>query len=379
MRIAHLSDVHLGYRAYSKVDAYGQNQREADVMDAFRNALRLTLRREPDIVLITGDLFHTVRPSNASLLNAYQALKQFQEHRKGAPLILIAGNHETPRSAESMCILVLFSHLPGVQVVYREIEVLTLSSLGVSATCIPSRGVSELERKLLAPDPQAKVNLLLLHGILEGVTQFAIQNPIARAPILKEEWDYIALGDYHLFTKVAPNAYYAGATEFTSTNIWEEAGKPKGFILYDTEARQVEFVPVRTRAVYDLLPIDARDLTQAEINQAIAERAQAIPLEGAIVRQRIYNILPEQRSGIDGALIRELRVQALHYHLDMRMPRMGISHYVHSDESADEIDYRITLADEWRIFAQDYPLPPEVERTAFIETGARLLNEIAEE
>lgn len=379
MRIAHLSDIHLGYRAYSKVDANGQNQREADVMNAFRNALGLILRREPDIVLIAGDLFHTVRPSNASLLNAYQSLKQFQEQRKGAPLILIAGNHETPRSAESMCILVLFSHLPGVQVVYREIEVLPLSSLGVSATCIPSRGVSELERKLLAPDPQAKVNLLLLHGILEGVTQFALQNPIARAPILKEEWDYIALGDYHLFTEVAPNAYYAGATEFTSTNIWEEVGKPKGFILYDTETRQAELVPVRTRAVYDLLPIDARDLTQSEINQAIAKRAQAIPLEGAIVRQRIYNILPEQRSGIDGALIRELRVRALHYHLDMRMPRVGVNYSVHSGESEDETDGRITLADEWRVFAQNYLLPPEVERPAFIETGARLLYEIAEE
>ncbi|MER3403676.1 MAG: hypothetical protein C4337_10460, partial [Armatimonadota bacterium] len=379
MRIAHLSDVHLGYRAYSKVNAHGQNQREADVMHAFRDALKKALKREPDVVLITGDLFHTVRPSNTSLLNAYQTLKQFQERRRGAPLIIIAGNHETPRSAESMCILVLFSHLPGVQVVHRDIEVVPLSALGVSATCIPSRGVTEIERRILEPDPHARVNLLLLHGILEGVAQFTIQNPIARSAIVKEAWDYIALGDHHLYAQVAPNAYYAGATEFTSNNIWEEAGKPKGFILYDTETRHAEFVAVRTRNVLDLVPIDARELTQAEINEAIAERAQSIALDGSIVRQRIYNILPEQRSGIDGALIRELRAQALHYHLDMRLPRAWNASSVVATESSEEADTRLTLADEWRLFAQEYPLPAEIERPIFVEHGARLLRDISEE
>ncbi|CUU36938.1 MAG: DNA repair exonuclease [Fimbriimonadales bacterium] len=379
MRIAHLSDIHLGYRAYSKVNQFGQNQREADVMESFRDALKKTLRAEPDLVLITGDLFHTVRPSNTSLLNAYQALRQFQERRRGAPLVIIAGNHETPRSAESVCILALFKHLPGVSVVYSDIEVLDLTHLGVSVTCIPSRGVQEIERRLLAPDPTARVNLLLLHGILEGVTQFALENPISRSRIIRDEWDYIALGDYHLFTQVAPNAYYAGATEFTSPNLWEEAGKPKGFVLYDTDSRQAEFVEVCTRKVYDLTPIDARELTQAEINQAIQERAEKVNIRNAIVRQRIFNILPEQRSGIDGALIRELRAQALHYHLDMRLPRAWGASSQASDSSPDTAEARLTLADEWRLFAKDYPLPADMEREAFIETGARMLSEAGEE
>ena len=40
MRIAHLSDVHLGYRAYSRTNEHGMNQREYDVLQAFRRALR---------------------------------------------------------------------------------------------------------------------------------------------------------------------------------------------------------------------------------------------------------------------------------------------------------------------------------------------------
>jgi exonuclease SbcD len=74
MRIAHLSDVHLGYRAYSRTNEHGMNQREYDVLQAFRRALRAIRDAEPDLVLITGDLFHAVRPPNSSLIAAFQSL-----------------------------------------------------------------------------------------------------------------------------------------------------------------------------------------------------------------------------------------------------------------------------------------------------------------
>ncbi len=373
MKIAHLSDVHLGYRAYSRVDASGMNQRERDVLEAFRRALGAILKEDPPLVLITGDLFHTVRPPNYSLLNAYRLISEVQKQRGGKPLVIIAGNHDTPRTAESTCILALFSHILGVVVVFNEIEVVEFREWGVSLTCIPAKGVSEIERRILEPNPNAKVNLLLLHGILEGITQFALHNPVSRRAILRDEWDYIALGDYHLYTQVAQNALYSGATEFTSTNIWEEAGKPKGFILYETDTRQHEFRPIKTRKVVDLLPIDAQDLTQQELNALIAERAESHPdFDQAVVRQRIFHLHPELRSGIDGNLIRELRARALHYQLDVRVALpTGHGRFVTSDTSVE--DGRLTLVDEWRLFAQHYPLPSELNRAEFVALGERLL------
>ncbi len=79
------------------------------------------------------------------------------------------------------------------------------------------------------------------------------------------------------------------------------------------------------------------------------------------------------------ALIRELRAQALHYHLDMRLPRAWGASSQASDSSPDTAEARLTLADEWRLFAKDYPLPADMEREAFIETGARMLSEAGEE
>lgn len=371
MRIAHLSDVHLGYRAYSRVNEYGLNQREHDVLLAFRRALRAMLECAPDLVLITGDLFHAVRPPNSSLIHAYRALLHLQQARQGAPLVIIAGNHETPRVAGSGCILALFATLPGVQVVYDQIDSLEIEALNATLLCIPSRGVPEVERRLLQPNPRTRWNLLLIHGLLEGITPFVLERPIDRQRVVRDEWDYIALGDWHLYTQVAPNALYAGATEFTSTNIWEEAGKPKGWILYDAATRTHEFHAIRTRSVIDLAPIDAAELTAAELNTAIEARANALgdSLQGAIVRQRVWNLHPDLRRHIDGELLRELKARALHYMLDPRTARPNTREVSGGRPVETDGESRITLTDEWRQFAQTYALPTDIDRAAFIELG----------
>jgi exonuclease SbcD len=377
MRIAHLSDVHLGYRAYSRTNEYGMNQREHDVLQAFRRALRTIRDAEPDLVLITGDLFHAVRPPNSSLLAAYGYLSDFQKSRRNAPLVIIAGNHETPRVAGSGCILALLKHLDGVQVVYDQIDGLEIPALNATLLCIPARGVPDIERRILQPNPNTRYNLLLLHGLLEGVTQLTLERPIDRQKIVRDEWDYIALGDWHIYQQVAPNAIYAGATEFTSTNIWEEAGEPKGWVLYDADTRTHEFHKIRTRQVYDLLPIDAADMTAVELNQAIESRADALgdALNGAIVRQRVWNLHPDLRRQIDGELLRELKARALHYLLDPRPPRPSTGGRAYGQTSETDGESRLTLADEWRLFAATYDLPADIDRAAFIELGARYLQE----
>ena len=377
MRIAHLSDVHLGYRAYSRTNEHGMNQREYDVLQAFRRALRAVRDAEPDLVLITGDLFHAVRPPNSSLLAAYGYLSDFQKSRRNAPLVIIAGNHETPRVAGSGCILALLKHLDGVQVVYDQIDGLEIPALNATLLCIPARGVPDIERRILQPNPNTRYNLLLLHGLLEGVTQLTLERPIDRQKIVRDEWDYIALGDWHIYQQVAPNAIYAGATEFTSTNIWEEAGEPKGWVLYDAYTRTHEFHKIRTRQVYDLLPIDAADMTAVELNQAIESRADALgdALNGAIVRQRVWNLHPYLRPHIDCELLRELKARALHYLLDLRAPRPSTGGRAYGQTPEADGESRLTLADEWRLFAATYDLPADIDRAAFIELGARYLQE----
>ena len=63
MRIAHIADPHLGYRAYNRITSQGINRREADVFKAFQSALAKALWPEPRRMYTrrTTDLFYSDR------------------------------------------------------------------------------------------------------------------------------------------------------------------------------------------------------------------------------------------------------------------------------------------------------------------------------
>ena len=42
-----------------------------------------------------------------------------------------------------------------------------------------------------------------------------------------ENWDYVALGHYHVYRSVAPNAFYSGSLDYTSTNPWGELAEER--------------------------------------------------------------------------------------------------------------------------------------------------------
>lgn len=371
MKIVHLSDTHLGFRAYSRLTERGINQREVDVRVAFQRALRKAAELQPDLVLIAGDMFHTARPSNYSLIRAYRDLMQFQKIREGRPLAIVAGNHETPRTTGSGCVLSLFENIPGTRCVYNQIDAVTFEDIYV--LCVPSRGVEELGTTLIEPRSEFRVNVLMLHGMLEGVASFTeSEDAISKGQILRSDWDYIALGDYHIHQILADNACYSGSTEFTSTNIWEERETEKGIVEYDSDSRRIQFHPIQlARRVIDLKPIHAAELTLQEINDLIAQQAEEAGVDDAIVRQRVYDLRHEMRSGLDAAVLRDLRSRALHYQLTLQAYRARSAAMAGASSMPGE--ERLTLEEEWRQFAQGYDLPKEFDREKFIQQGLEYL------
>ena len=96
MKLAHLADLHLGFRQYYRQTTSGINQREADVAQSFTRAIDGVLEAEPDVVVFAGDLFHSVRPTNAAILHAFN---QLQRLRAGLPDAPIA-SYPRPESRE---------------------------------------------------------------------------------------------------------------------------------------------------------------------------------------------------------------------------------------------------------------------------------------
>lgn len=332
MRVAHLADAHLGFRQFQRLDAEGVNQRETDVAAAFRRAIDAAIARAPDAVLIAGDLFHAVRPTNRSIIEAFTQLARLRAALPEAPVVLIAGNHDTPRSVEAGSILKLMSSL-GVEVVDDQARRIEVPRLGLSVLAVPHAALLGGARDW-HPDPHARHNLLVLHPEIAGLFPENGASDYGgiriRAEELRaDEWDYVALGHYHVVHEVAPRAWYSGSLEYTSPNIWGEVREEeqrkvsKGILIADLESGAVERVALPpARAIHDLPRLDAAGMTAVELDAAIQGRLAELGggVAGAVVRLVVENVPRALAHALDHASLRAVRAEALHFHLDLRRP-----------------------------------------------------------
>ncbi len=385
MILAHIADPHLGIRQYHRQTPAGINQREADIAHAFRAAIDGVIEARPDAVVVAGDLFHSVRPTNAAIVFAFHQFQRLRAALPDAPIILIAGNHDTPRSVETGSILGLFEEL-GVDVAADEARRLVYPALDLSVLAVPHQALAGGDRPALRPEGTERNRVLVLHGEIEGV--FPEDRSAAEyggalvglAELGAEEWSYVALGHYHVQHQVAPRAWYAGALEYVSPNIWGELSleadsgvRGKGWLLVDLEDGKVKRMPLPlARRILDLEPIRAEGRNAAWVSAQITERLRAIAggLAERIVRLRVYDIPRHISRELDHAAIRGFKNEALHLHLDLRRPE------VQRVVGVGSPGRRQTLPELVTSYLARRPLPAELDREAFVRLGQELMDSV---
>lgn len=388
MQIAHLADAHLGFRQYHRQTPHGLNQREADIGNAFRHTLDGIIAAAPAAVLIAGDLFHSVRPSNPAILFAFHQLQRLREALPTAPIVLIAGNHDTPRSSETGSILRLFESL-GVHVVAEEARRLVFPELDLSILAVPDQALRAVPRPLMLPEGNERHQVLLLHSEVEGVFPFDRTSVeyggvvIGPGELTQGKWSYVALGHYHVPTRVAPRIWYAGALEYTSSNPWGELAEErkhgiegKGWLLADLETGEAAFQRVPpARRVMDLEPIEGAGLTAEEIDRQIAARVAAIEggLADQIARLLVWNVPRHVGRELDHAAVRAWKSQALHFHLDLRRPESA------RETGVGSPGRRQTLPELTAEYLRRRPLPGQMDRERFVQIGTGLLDQVERE
>ena len=381
LRLVHLADLHLGYRQYQRLTPRGINQREADVALSFTRAIDKIIELAPELVLIAGDVFHQVRPTNTAILHAYIQLARLRTALPHAEVVMVAGNHDTPRAAETGCILRLFVPI-GVHVVEAEPRALEFPSLDLSLLAVAD---NQHQRPKLVPSGSHRWNVLLLHGEVEGMLgPFAATHEMATQEIPQDElhgsaWDYIALGHYHVYRRIAPNQFYSGSLDYTSTNTWGErieeemAGVPgKGIIEHDLATGAHTFHPLPpSREFVDLPMVSARGLTTEEVNARIADVVESCPggIDDKIVRLVVRDLPRHITRQLDHKQLREFRRRALHFHLDTRRPEI-IRSVGHGAPGR-----RPSLADFVRDKLRERMVPADVDRDALVELGLRYLKD----
>ena len=385
MKLAHIADPHLGIRQYHRQTPAGINQREADIAHAFRLAVDGVIAARPDAVVVAGDLFHSVRPTNAAIVFAFRQFQRLREALPEAPIVLIAGNHDTPRSTETGSILRLFEEL-GVDVATDEARRLVYPALDLSVLAVPHQALVAGTRPALRPDGTERHRVLVLHGEVEGVFPFDRSGAeyggalLGLQELAPAEWSYVALGHYHVQHEVAPRVWYAGSLEYVSPNVWGELVDEadhglsgKGWLLADLERNTVERrdVPL-ARAILDLEPVEAAGLSAAAVSALIADRVRAVPggVDDRIVRLRVWNIPRHVARELDHAGIRALKSAALHFQLDLRRPE------IHRTIGMGAPGRRQTLPELVRGYLERRPLPAELDREAFVRLGESLMDAV---
>lgn len=384
MRLVHLADLHLGYRQYQRLTPGGINQREADVAATFRSSIDRVIALRPDVVVVAGDIFHSARPTNQAILHALIELTRLRAALPNAGILLVAGGHDTPRASEMGGILRLFAQL-GFSVVDRRAERVSFPDHDLSILAVPD--VPGLIRPALTPDPSARFNVLVFHGMVEGVLPAAASMAnrasveISRDDLELARWDYVALGHYHVYREVAPNAYYSGSIDYTSVNTWGELyeqrvsgvrGGGKGFIERDLETGRHSFHPLpASRPLVDLPPISAVGLSAAELD----ERLQAIVdtvaggIDDKIVRATIRDIPRHIGREMNHRAIRDYKRRALNFQLDLVRPETRRS------QSSGAPGRRASLNEMVREKLMARPLDAEIDRVALVDSAMRYLDE----
>jgi exonuclease SbcD len=383
VKLAHIADPHLGVRQYHRQTQSGINQREADVAHAFRAAVDGVLAARPDAIVVAGDLFHSVRPTNQAIVFAFRQFQRLREGLPDAPIILIAGNHDTPRSTETGSILRLFEEL-GVDVAADEARRLVYPRLGLSVLAVPHQALISGERPELRPEGDEPHQVLLMHAEVEGVfpeDRTAADYGgalIGLREIDPEGWSYVALGHYHVQHEVKSRVWYAGSLEYVSPNLWGELadtiarGCPgKGWLLVDLACKTVSRQPIPlARDIVDLPSIQAAGQSAAAIDALLAERMESVPggIADKIVRLRVWDVPRHVVRELNHTAIRDWKSEALHLLLDLRRPE------VQRTVGIGAPGHRQTLPELVRTFLTNRPLPAELDRQAFVRLGEELMD-----
>jgi DNA repair exonuclease SbcCD nuclease subunit len=297
VRIAHIADTHLGFRQYNL------DEREQDIYDIIDEIAEKILEERVDIVIHSGDLFDSPRPTT----QAYYAFKKFLIKLNGkAKVFSILGDHDTPKRRG----------MPPQSLFDDRIRILGLvngeyQSLHVNGQDVLIAGISHIGRRyreLLIEELKKldfiaatyKVSILALHQAIDRF--FAFEEAFElRMDELPRNFRYYAMG--HLHNRVRASfgdgeLAYSGSTEIIRSNEineWKKHGK--GFYIVDISSDEVNVREINLEKIRPQLRVK---VTYANFDQEIKEFINS--LKG-------YGKLPIVHIVVEGKEIDRQRVQ----------------------------------------------------------------------
>ena len=256
MRIAHISDTHLGYRQYNL------DERENDFYDAFNEAIDKAIEERADVLIHSGDLFDSPTPPIKALYVFKNALKKINGKMR---VYTVLGDHDMPKRRGMPPHKLFDIRVLGVgRLEWDEVDGVLIA--GISN--LRGRGVELLKEELKKFDAIAekyKKSVLIAHQAIEKYLPFEGAYEL-KEDDLPRNATYYAFGHLHSrLTARFGNGYlaYAGSTEIIrkdEISSWSKKGK--GFYLVDLDGDEVEIHEVN---------LDIRAQVEVEVEEGNLE------------------------------------------------------------------------------------------------------------
>ena len=250
MKIVHCSDLHLGKRFSGNKDYV--KKRYMDFFNAFATFVDKVEEIKPDVCLIAGDIFDK-KEINPDILSKTEYLFKKLKDNVKKDIIAIEGNHDNSRILEESwleylqeqnILKVFYYNKDFEEKNYLKIDDINFYPVGYPGFMI-DEALTKLSEKL---NPQEK-NIVVVHTGISGSTN-TLPGLVSTSilDLFKDKAIYIAGGHIHSFTtypKEKPYFFVSGSLEFS--NIQNEKSDKKGFILFDTDTLNYEFIELEHR------------------------------------------------------------------------------------------------------------------------------------
>jgi DNA repair exonuclease len=223
-----------------------------DFFNAFATFVDKVEEIKPDVCLIAGDIFDK-KEINPDILSKTEYLfKRLRDNVK-KDIIAIEGNHDNSRILEESwleylqeqnILKVFYYNKDFEEKNYLKIDDINFYPVGYPGFMI-DEALTKLSEKL---NPQEK-NIVIVHTGISGSTN-TLPGLVSTSilDLFKDKTIYIAGGHIHSFTtypKEKPYFFVSGSLEFS--NVQNEKSDKKGFILFDTDTLNYEFIELEHR------------------------------------------------------------------------------------------------------------------------------------
>ena len=377
MKIALVADIHIG--ASKECGNYdsssGMHSREIDFFHSLDQAIDFAIENEVDLFAILGDVFHSKNPTPTQNREYAKRICRLSEAKMET--VILKGNHDTHVAEElgHTSSVIKELNVPYITIV-DEPEILHYNDVAIIAMPYIHQGRGNRKKiedvveyyietvEMLKSQSGSKKTICLAHQSVDKLRLSSEQEKdlsmFSEAVIPLEvfkDFDITFLGHIHKHQGVQkkPPVIYCGSIDKVD---FGEASEEKGFMLYDTDTKEANFIKIDTREFANL-KVDVSK-NNKNISERIINHLKSLELENKIVKLTIKvkdsDIAQIDLLGIKKELKRSFYAKDLHYNIikEKRSRNEQINETLSSAEALVEFiesrseykDYKIELIAE---------------------------------